>query len=86
MTNNRNELINNLIANNFEIYTIEQEKEYFLDADIEIIEAMERLNCGVLLHNSVMARNWYFSNMDALINHFNNGGLVGYDDANTRIA
>lgn len=86
MTNKELELIMDLTTNNFEIYTLKQEKILFENSDREIIEDMEKLNCDIILHNSLMARNWYFSNINALIDYFDKGGRVGYDDANTKIA
>lgn len=85
MTNKELELIMDLTTNNFEIYTLKQEKILFENSDREIIEDMERLNCDIILHNSSMARSWYFSNINALIDYFDKGGRVGYDDANTKI-
>ena len=85
MTNAELELITNLLNNNFEINTLKQEKESFADYDKEIIEFMEKEKCDIVLHNTVMARNWYFSNINALVNYFSKGGLVGYDDAETKI-
>ena len=86
MTNKELELIMDLTSNNFEIYTLKQEKSLFADYDKEIIEDMERLNCDIILYNSLMARSWYFSNINALIDYFDNGGRVGFDNANTKIA
>ena len=86
MTNKELELVMDLFINNFEIYTLKQEKELFASYDQEIIEAMESLKCDIILHNTNMARNWYFSNINALINFFDKGGTVGYDDADTKIA
>lgn len=86
MTNKELELIMDLTTNNFEICTLKQEKSLFADYDKEIIEDMEKLNCDIILHNRSMARSWYFSNINALIDYFDNGGRVGYDDANSKIA
>lgn len=85
MTNKELELIMDLVSNNFEIYTLKQEKELFANYDEEIIKTMEELKCDIVLHNSTMARNWYFSDINALIEYFDKGGLVGYDDAEGKI-
>jgi len=85
MTNKELELIMDLVSNNFEIYTLKQEKEQFASYDEEIIKEMEELKCDIILHNSTMARNWYFSNINALIEYFDKGGLVGYEDAGKKI-
>ena len=81
----KNELLKELKENGFEIYTLEEEKRDFAQYDKELIDDMESLHCDILLHNSYMARNWYFTSLNALINFFQNGGKVGYDDCNTKI-
>ena len=80
------QLLKDLQQNGFEIYTLEEEEKDFGNSDSDLIDEMKSLNCSILLHNGYMARNWYFTTLDALVEFFQNGGKVGYDDANRRIA
>lgn len=80
------ELIDDLSMEDFEIYTLEEEKENFSKTDEDIIEEMESLGCNILLHNNWMARNWYFTDIDSMCDWFRNGNQVGFDTAGSKLA
>ena len=76
---NKDELLKDLEKEGFEFYTLEDEKK--IEADKEIVDAMQKLNCNILLSLPRIARFWYFKDLDAVYNYFANGGKVGFDNA-----
>lgn len=68
---NKEEMLNDLKKEGFEIFTIEQERE--IEADDELVEDMERQRCTILLSLPSRARCWYFTDTDAMLNFFNKG-------------
>ncbi len=80
----KEELLQDLEDNGFEIYTIEDEREF--ETDLEIVEEMENLDCTILLYNAMMARYWFFTNINAMANYFNNDNKVSYETACQKLA
>lgn len=80
----KEELIEDMKNEGFEFYTLEDEKQ--IEADKEIVEIMEELNCNILLSNPRMARIWYFTDLDAVYTYFQiQGKQVGFDNASQKL-
>lgn len=81
-------IIKELKEEGFEIFSIEEIKNNNSLAnysDNDLIMAMEKYGAEICLYNPYMARHWFFENEESLINYFENGGQVGFDNAETLI-
>lgn len=81
-------IIKELKEEGFEIFSIEEIKNNNSSAnysDNDLIIAMEKYGAEICLYNPYMARHWFFENEESLINYFENGGQVGFDNAETLI-
>lgn len=81
-------IIKELKEEGFEIFSIEEIKNNNSSAnysDNNLIIAMEKYGAEICLYNPYMARHWFFENEESLINYFENGGQVGFDNAETLI-
>lgn len=84
----KNDTLENLKNRGFEIITLEEIKKNnpktnYLDDDL--IETMEECGAQICLYNPYMARNWFFQDEQSMINYFENGGQVDFDNAETFI-
>lgn len=81
-------IIKELKEEGFEIFSIEEIKNNNSSAnysDNDLIIAMEKYGAEICLYNPYMARHWFFKDEESLINYFENGGQVGFDNAETLI-
>ena len=81
-------IIKELKEEGFEIFSIEEIKNNNSLAnysDNDLIMAMEKYGAEICLYNPYMARHWFFENEESLINYFENGGQVGFDNAETLV-
>lgn len=81
-------ILENLKNEGFEIITIDKIKENNPKtnySDDDLIQTMEEYGAQICLYNPYMALNWFFENEQSLINYFENGGQVDFDNAETFI-
>ena len=84
----KNDTLENLENRGFEIITLEEIKKNNLKtnySDDDLIETMEECGAQICLYNPYMARNWFFQDEQSMINYFENGGQVDFDNAETFI-
>lgn len=75
-------VVDELKNNGFSILSIDDVRNQNVDGvDDDLIKNMEFVGASVLLHNDIMARNWLFTDIDSMISYFENGGQVGYENA-----
>ena len=84
----KNNTLENLKNRGFEIITLEEIKKNNLKtnySDDDLIETMEECGAQICLYNPYIARNWFFQDEQSMINYFENGGQVDFDNAETFI-
>lgn len=84
----KNDTLENLKNRGFEIITLEEIKKNNLKtnySDDDLIETMEECGAQICLYNPYIARNWFFQDEQSMINYFENGGQVDFDNAETFI-
>lgn len=84
----KNDTLENLKNRGFEIITLEEIKKNNLKtnySDDDLIETMEECGAQICLYNPYIARNWFFQDEQSMINYFENGGRVDFDNAETFI-